>query len=52
MVGWFPSGGVYLVDTASGDRTRIDTDSAGVPLEPSWEAGDVGEGATTTGRPT
>jgi hypothetical protein len=40
VVGWFPSGGVYVVDTASGSRTRIDTDSAGVPLEPSWEARD------------
>ena len=38
VVGWFPSGGVYLVDSASGARTRIDTDSSGVPLEPSWEA--------------
>jgi hypothetical protein len=40
VVGWFPSGGVYVVDTASGARTRIDTDSAGVPLEPSWKARD------------
>ena len=35
-VGWFPSGGVYLVDTATGDRTRIDTDSSGQPLTPAW----------------
>ncbi len=40
VVGWFPSGGVYLVDSASGARTRIDTDSSGVPLEPSWKASD------------
>lgn len=40
VVGWFPSGGVYVVDSASGARTRIDTDSSGAPLEPSWEAGD------------
>ena len=40
VVGWFPSGGVYLVDSVSGSRTRIDTDSSGVPLEPSWEATD------------
>ncbi len=38
VVGWFPSGGVYLVDSASGARTRIDTDSSGAPLEPSWKA--------------
>jgi hypothetical protein len=40
VVGWFPSGGVYVVDAASGARTRIDTDSSGAALEPSWEAGD------------
>ena len=38
VVGWFPSGGVYLVDSASGTRTRIDTDSSGTPLEPAWKA--------------
>ena len=38
VVGWFPSGGVYLVDSVTGTRTRIDTDSAGVPLEPAWKA--------------
>ena len=38
VVGWFPSGGVYLVDSASGTRTRIDTDSSGTPLEPAWRA--------------
>lgn len=36
--GWFPSGGVYLTDTSSGERTRVDTDSAGVPLAPAWTA--------------
>lgn len=44
VVGWFPSGGVYLVDSASGERTRIDTDSSGAPLEPSWRARDCEEG--------
>ncbi len=44
VVGWFPSGGVYLVDSVSGSRTRIDTDSAGVPLEPAWEARTCEEG--------
>ena len=38
VVGWFPSGGVFLVDSASGTRTRIDTDSSGTPLEPTWKA--------------
>lgn len=36
--GWFPSGGVFLVDSATGERTRIDTDSSGTPLEPAWTA--------------
>ncbi|HYN57541.1 MAG TPA: hypothetical protein VES03_10110, partial [Motilibacterales bacterium] len=40
VVGWFPSGGVFLVDSTSGSRTRIDTDSSGVPLEPSWKSRD------------
>ena len=35
--GWFPSGGVFLVDTAAGTRTRIDVDSEGSPLAPAWE---------------
>lgn len=34
--GWFPSGGVFLLDTATGARTRIDTDSQGSPLQPAW----------------
>ena len=29
--------GVYLTDTATGARTRIDADSAGVPLVASWQ---------------
>lgn len=40
--GWFPSGGVYLTDTTSGQRTRIDTDSAGTPLQPAWSASRCG----------
>jgi hypothetical protein len=36
--GWFPSGGVFLVDSATGERTRIDTDSSGTPIEPAWTA--------------
>lgn len=44
VVGRFPAGGVYLVDSVSGARTRIDTDSSGVPLEPSWEARECEEG--------
>ncbi len=44
VVGWFPSGGVYIVDTVSGSRTRIDTDSSGAPLQPSWEAGECDGG--------
>ncbi len=35
--GWFPSGGVFLVNTATGERTRIDADTAGAPLTPSWK---------------
>lgn len=31
-----PLAGVYLVNTGTGSRIRIDTDSAGVPLVPSW----------------
>ena len=44
VVGWFPSGGVHLVDSASGARTRIDTDSSGAALEPSWKPRDCEEG--------
>jgi hypothetical protein len=42
--GWFPSGGVYLVDTGSGARTRIDVDTSGTPLTPTWQATDCEEG--------
>ncbi len=42
--GWFPSGGVYLVDTNSGARTRIDVDASGAPLVPTWQATDCQEG--------
>lgn len=40
--GWFPSGGVFLVDTASGERTRIDVAETGEPLRPGWEAARCG----------
>lgn len=40
--GWFPSGGVFLVDTASGERTRIDVTETGEPLRPAWEAARCG----------
>ncbi len=40
--GWFPSGGVYLVDTNSGARTRIDVDASGAPLVPTWEGRSCG----------
>ena len=33
---WDSDGGVYLVDTRTGVRQRIDTDAAGTPLAPSW----------------
>lgn len=36
--GWFPDGGAWLVDTATGGRTRIDTDAGGTPLQPAWTA--------------
>jgi len=51
VVGWFPSGGVFLVDSTNGARTRIDTDSSGVPLEPSWEARDCEGGCDYHGAP-
>jgi hypothetical protein len=35
--GWFPSGGVFVVDTATGERRRVDTDSSGEPLVPAWQ---------------
>lgn len=40
--GWFPSGGVFLVDTATGERARVDVDASGVPLAPSWTAESCG----------
>ena len=40
--GWFPDGGVYLVDTGTGRRTRIDVDSSGAPLQPAWTAKSCG----------
>lgn len=36
--GWFPDGGVFLVDTSTGVRTRIDADDSGEPLRPAWTA--------------
>lgn len=33
---WDPDAGVYLMDTRTGARQRIDTDAAGTPLAPSW----------------
>lgn len=42
--GWFPDEGVFLVDTATGARTRIDVDAAGAPLRPAWSATACEEG--------
>lgn len=36
--GWFPSGGVYLTDSSTGVRTRVDVDAQGTPLTPAWSA--------------
>jgi hypothetical protein len=44
VAGWFPSGGMYLVDVDSGTRTRIDVDASGEPLTPVWQATDCEEG--------
>lgn len=40
VAGWFPSEGVHLVDSGTGVGQRIDTDSAGAPLVPAWQATD------------
>lgn len=42
--GWFPDGGVFLVDTATGTRTRVDVDATGVPLRPAWSPAACEEG--------
>ena len=34
----YPDNEVYLVDVSSGARKRVDTDSRGKPLKPSWAA--------------
>ena len=36
--GWFPSGGVFLTDSSTDVRTRIDVDASGTPLMPAWSA--------------
>jgi hypothetical protein len=40
--GWFPDGGVFLINTATGERTRIDVDASGTPLRPAWAPADCG----------
>lgn len=34
--GWYPDGGVFLANATAGTSARVDTDSAGAPLSPSW----------------
>jgi hypothetical protein len=36
VVRYYPHAGVYLLDSSSGQRKRIDTDAAGAPLVPTW----------------
>lgn len=47
----YPQGGRYLVDVSTAAAKRIDTDSAGAPLVPSWTGTNCQEGCEFCERP-